>query len=645
MEKWIRDLVDENCTLLRNSNQDFAAIYGIMFRLKDNVLAESNDGYRIHKTTYAEAQAEIERVAAALYARIGSTHEFVGLEMENCLEWIIVFWAILRSGNKPYLINCRHPKALSSGIVKSLNIRTIISLKAGELPADYVEYASLTGQNLPALPMEYFENEVALSTSATSLKEVVCFYTGTEFTYQLLNAEGILKQNERISRHYHGSLKLLAFLPFYHVFGLVAVYFWFTYFGRTLVFMKDYAPDTILQTVRKHEVTHIFAVPMLWHTIEKQVKKELERQGEKKQKKFQKGLKICSTLQNMFPYVGVTWSKKIMKEITSQLFGESVQFCISGGSYLKDSALELMNGIGYPLHNGYGMSEIGITSVELRNKLKDRNKNAVGKPFDSIEYRIAEDGTLEVRGKSICYKLMINGEEFQNDDWFKTGDVMEMDASGNYYVKGRMGDAVIGENGENINPDELEQLFDLKDATNFCVLGLPNEGNQEALSMIVSVSKYLNLARIQKMVDEIYAVNDTLPMAGRIQKFYFTQDELAAPTAIKVGRAYVLRGLEKNTIRLTTFAEFLKNLGTREENSINPELAKLVRSIIAKNLDIPEEDITDDTHIVSELGATSLQYYAIVQDIAAEFGMTAYSDEDNYNYTVRTICEYIDKLL
>ena len=56
-------------------------------------------------------------------------------------------------------------------------------------------------------------------------------------------------------------------------------------------------------------------------------------------------------------------------------------------SYFDDK-----NGIGYNLHNGYGMSEIGITSVELRRKAAQRNQNAVGKPFDSVEYRLDDPG-------------------------------------------------------------------------------------------------------------------------------------------------------------------------------------------------------------------------------------------------------------
>ena len=70
-------------------------------------------------------------------------------------------------------------------------------------------------------------------------------------------------------------MKLLMFLPLFHIFGLVASYFWFAFFGRTFVFLSDYSPNTILSTIRRHKVTHLFAVPLLWDTLAKEIKKEV----------------------------------------------------------------------------------------------------------------------------------------------------------------------------------------------------------------------------------------------------------------------------------------------------------------------------------------------------------------------------------
>ncbi|MBR1568913.1 MAG: AMP-binding protein [Lachnospiraceae bacterium] len=663
MNREVREIVNYNCQALEESAKNFEAIYKVMFRLSDNVLAETNDGYQIQTYTYGEIRGRIERAAAALYGRIGATHKFVGLEMENCVEWIVAFWAILRSGNRPYLINCRHPKALCQGICDSLKIKYIIGNHKTELNGDYIDITAIdsaasamsdnkessgaeeiAGKGLGSVPEKVFENVIALSTSATTLHEVVCYYSGKEFSEQLLNTQGILKQNERISLHYHGYLKQLAFLPFYHIFGLSAVYFWFTYFGRTLVFMKDYAPDTILNTVRKHEVTHVFGVPMLWHEIDKQLRKHLKEEGGKKQKKFEKGLKICTALQNAFPYAGTKLSKKIMHEVTDQLFGPSVQFCISGGSYLKDSTMELFNGIGYPLHNGYGMSEIGITSVELRDHPKERNKNSIGKPFSCVEYRLSDQNTLQVKGDTICYAMMIDGVYKETEEWFETGDIMEMDADGSYYIRGRLGDSVIGENGENINPDMIEQSFQLTDAKNLSVLGIPNKDEQgEVLSMIVEISPYLSPGRIQGMIDTVYQINGTLPMTSRVQKFYFTYQAIAPATAIKVGRQYVLRGLEAGSIELIPFSEIRSSLSKEDGSSLNPELVKRVTEIVAEVLDLAPEEIDINAHVMNELGAGSLEYFDIMEHLSQEFSVFGEFSEDEYTYTIREFCEYLEE--
>lgn len=647
MNRAVREIVDYNCRTLEESEKNFEAIYKVMFRLEQNVLAETNDGYQIQTYTYQEIRERIEEASAALYDRIGATHEFVGLEMENCVEWIIAFWAILRSGNKPYLINCRHPKALCQGICDSLKIRYIIGRKPTELRGEYMDVNSLHTDNYQEKYKEFsgeFENVIALSTSATTLHEVVCYYSGKEFSEQLLNTQGILKQNERISLHYHGSLKQLAFLPFYHIFGLAAVYFWFTYFGRTLVFMKDYAPDTILNTVRKHEVTHVFGVPMLWHEIDKQLRKRLREEGESKQRKFEKGLKLCTALQNIFPYAGTKLTKKIMHEVTDQLFGPSVQFCISGGSYLKDSTMELFNGIGYPLHNGYGMSEIGITSVELRDRPKDRNLNSIGRPFSCVEYRLSDQNTLQVKGDTICYAMMIDGVYQETEEWFETGDIMEMDAGGSYYIHGRLGDSVIGENGENINPDVIEQNYQLPDAKNLSVLGIQNDGEQgETLSMIVEISPYLSPNRIQSIIDTVYQTNGQLPMTSRVQKFYFTYQPLAPATAIKVGRQYVLRGLETGSIELIPFSDIRSSLQETDGTALNPELVKRVTEIVAEVLDLTPEEIDMNAHVMNELGAGSLEYFDIMERLAKEFSVFAEFSEDEYTYTIREFCEYLEE--
>ena len=81
-------------------------------------------------------------------------------------------------------------------------------------------------------------------------------------------------------------------------------------------------------------------------------------------------------------------------------------------------------GIGYHLANGYGMSEIGITSVELSENNRILNSGTIGMPMVSVAYKINEDGELLVKGTSLCKYYIENGDTvYINEDWFRTKDL------------------------------------------------------------------------------------------------------------------------------------------------------------------------------------------------------------------------------
>lgn len=635
MNKVLKNLIHNNSTALQNSAKDFESLYNIIFS-NEGVLGETNDGFRIQKHHFAEVKKRIESVSSAIYELIGSCGEYIALDMDNSIEWIVSFWSILRSGNKPYLVNTRHPISLSDKILNTLGIKFIISQKNSLLKGTTLLYENLIGKEAFE---GAFENEMALSTSATSLRETICFYSGSEISSQILNVLGFIKKYPEIATTYKGSIKQLAFLPFYHVFGFIAVYLWFSFFGQTIVFLPDLASDTILKTCRKHKVTHIFAVPLLWHTIEKEIQKNTS--DEKKAKKLAGGICLCTALQNILPHWGILLSQRIMSEVTNQLMGDSVRFCITGGSYIRESALKLINGIGYPLHNGYGMSEVGITSVELRNRPRYRNLNSIGAPFDSVSYRINERGVLEIKGSSICQRIMIDGDERPVNDWFETGDIME-ERNGFYYILGREGDMVLGENGENINPDIIEKGIYLPWARNFSVLGIEKDGF-ERLSIVIEISKYISTTKIEETVKSVYDYASQLDGAYAIKDFYFTYDPIMSDTAVKVSRKYLKRSIASENIKLVPFNEI--KLQNKEKAEINPALKKEVMEILAGVLDKSPEEIDEDAHILFDLGATSIEYFSLLSLLANHFSVTQYTDKDSYCYTVNDICKYLERFI
>ena len=302
--------------------------------------------------------------------------------------------------------------------------------------------------------------------------------------------------------------------------------------------------------------------------------------------------------------------------------------------------MELLNGIGYCLHNGYGMSEIGITSVELRRRPKHRNLNSIGHPFVSVEYRLDENGVLQVRGTSLCVKKLVNGAPVQLDGWFDTGDQMEC-ADGHYYIQGRRSDVVIGESGENINPDMIEKVFQLGDVKQMCVLGLPGQNGQE-LAMIAQINPYFPQSRIEQLKKQIYQINETLPVSMAVRSFYFTYDDLAGASAIKISRAQLLKKIESRQVEITPFNQFkTEQLPEGQPSALMIQVCK----IIAQVLELEEAAVTVDAHIFHDLGATSMQYFSIIAALAEHFSITSYESNDTYRYTPKEICEYIERNL
>lgn len=342
----------------------------------------------------------------------------------------------------------------------------------------------------------------------------------------------------------------------------------------------------------------------------------------------------------MFPNLGRKIVKKKFKEVTDKLFGDSVSFCITGGSYIKDSTLYLMNAIGYPLHNGYGMSEVGITSVELSSQINERNKNSIGMPFSSIEYMINEHNELLIKGKSICHNLIINGKHQTIDDWFNTNDIALKTDDGRYYIKGRKSELIIGENGENISPDEIEKCFDLPNAKNFSVLG---DELKEHLIIVVQVSKQMLKSSIYHLHQSIMEQNNKLPLSSRISKIYYTYDAIMSDSAIKVSRKYLENNIKNGIIKLQLIEEIGGNNISEEETE--NEIIQVLTELFKLCLNNDELNISLDAHFMLDLGGTSLDYFSLISMINERFNINLKMDYEHMAYTIKDFEKVIKEML
>lgn len=636
--------IKEKFSELNNSDRNFKSIFEIIHHQGERFFCEYLDKFAIKEIKYGEFKIYVKKVATYLKSKgINPNHEYVGLLMENSLNWVALFWAILMIGGKPVLLNKKLPISVNQDISKILKINNVISDSHVEDSFANVLYFENLNKIIPEIDElneikdEDWEDEIVLNTTATTMNYKICVYKGSDIFSAITNAKGVLRDNKNVKEHYEQRLKLLAFLPFYHIFGLMADYFWFAIFGRTFVFLKNYSSDTIIKTIQRHKVTHVFGVPLLWNTIAKELKKKIGQLPEKKLKKANKGIKLSYFLQKLFPNYGRRVASKMLKEIQTQLFGDSVLFCISGGGSIPKETLYLINAIGYPLYNGYGSTEMGITSVELRGNVKYRTLGAVGKPLDSLNYKI-EDGELLIRGTSTCSKIIYkDGTEkiINKDEWYHTGDHFKKDRKGYYYATGRKDDVFVGANGEKINPDEIEENVLLTSVLKYCFTTYNGE-----LALILQVSKQNYLVKAELISNEVKSCLALLKEKGyQIDRVYYTFDDIANENAIKVSRKLLERMLNNGEVKLEDFSNFSSLISDKKED-LNNEITNRLKKVFAEVLGQNASEIADDSDFFLDLGGTSLDYMALLMKIEQEFEVAISFDKKSFS-TIKEFYNYL----
>ena len=621
----VNDTVKKSCAQLEQSNKTFEDIYNIVF-FRDGVLCETSGESGIISYTYQDFRKYVNSVSAMLYKDIG-TDNYVAIYGKNSYEWTVAFWAILKSGNKPFLVNMLHTKEAMRSALDTLGCEIIFCLQSPSglgkkdiLLSDFTFDEDIT-------PLPTFANSIVLSTSGTTLSEKLCIYSGEVVSNQILNATDIVKNIPSIQGTYEGKLKMLMMLPLYHIFGLEASYLWFLFFGAIFVFPPSLAPSALLNVAKRHKVTHIFSVPLLWQNIEKSIKQDIASKDEKLQAKFYKAINKAIKLHKINPSLGEFFARRAFKVIRNKTFGNSVKFCISGGAAISHDTLHFINALGYPLYNGYGMTEIGIVCANFSRAINRRLTESIGSMFSSVQADIDENNHLIVKGSSLCRSMIVDGEEIALDDWFDTGDIVERNSYGDFVILGRASDLVINADGENLNPDIAQNELSLPSAVSFSVLG--NERNDE-LILLVQILKDMKETLFEKIKEEITREIASLPSAYQIRKVYYTTDSLIDSDEIKVSRKKLRRKIETNEIRIFDDVMAKKEISTASNSAIE----KVLKEIFSEVLNLDVKDIERDMHFMNDLGGSSLGYYDVMYRIEERFNIKLDFQGQNFGYTL-----------
>lgn len=245
---------------------------------------------------------------------------------------------------------------------------------------------------------------------------------------------------------------IVAFLPMAHAYGCAFDFLYALSAGIHIHLIgKNMSPAILLDAFQKVKPKLIITVPLI---LEKIYQKKL--------------LPIISkpTIQLMLktPMLRNIVYKKIRKELTTS-FGGNFEEIIVGGAAMSKEAEAFLYKIGLPFTIGYGMTE--CAPLISYDRHQDFIPTSCGRVLDGImELRINSEeptkipGEIQVRGENVMkgyYKNPAATEAaFTEDGWLRTGDLGVLDNENRLYIKGRIKTMILGANGQNIYPEEIE---------------------------------------------------------------------------------------------------------------------------------------------------------------------------------------------
>ncbi len=423
------------------------------------------------------------------------------------------------------------------------------------------------------------------------------------------------------AKYFFEGVRVLAMLPFHHILPLMGTQIVPLAISGKIVFPKSIAPADISAVLQKYPVDMVVSVPRFYEMVHANIITKIQ------QSKVAKLLfGIAKLVDNM------KFSQKLFGMIHKK-FGGPIKYWISGGAALDKKVWSDLQTLGFPVREGYGMTECApIISFPRINKVK---MGSPGQPLQGIEVKI-DDGEIIVKGANVTSGYYNRPEETAQsirNGWLYTGDLGYIDNEGFLFITGRRKEIIVLANGKNLNPAEMEINLQRQSADILETAVLMYEGTLRAIVRVnqTLVDQLGNDAVEEKIRNEaILPYNRNSPMYKRIIKFVLTTEELPRTRVGKLKRHQLASYIEKGNTTQTR----IKN--PEPETAVYSQL----KSVLEKQISLP---VDCDVHMEMDLGLDSLGKIALQCFVEENYGVkVAERDFEKYQ-SLRLFAEMVEK--
>ena len=245
--------------------------------------------------------------------------------------------------------------------------------------------------------------------------------------------------------------RTLSILPMAHMYGM-AIEFLFPFCsGFHLSFLTRLpSPAIIAEAFKEISPDVVVAVPLI---IEKIIRKRV----------FPKIQSNTIKMLLKMPVVSKKVKERICQEVYTAFGGRAYEIIV-GGAPLNQEIEQFLKSIDFPITVGYGTTE--CAPLISFSDYHDFVASSCGIPVDNMEVKVLSSDPENVEGEIVCRGLHVMLGYYKNeeatrqaidaDGWYHTGDLATMSSNGHIFIRGRLKNMLLGANGQNVYPEEIE---------------------------------------------------------------------------------------------------------------------------------------------------------------------------------------------
>ena len=286
--------------------------------------------------------------------------------------------------------------------------------------------------------------------------------------------KGVMLSNKNLLSNIYGVSKVqediknetfLSFLPLSHVLERMAGHFYPMFLNSKIYYAENM--EKVAENMSEVSPTVVVCVPRFFEKMYNAVVREVKSGSSIKQKLFWWAINIgkdyiaIHNSEYKTPYFLKLKHKIADRVIYSKIkakIGGKIKFFISGGAPLSSDVAEFFASLDVIILEGYGLTE---TSPVLTSNTPGAVKfGSVGKVLENVELKIGHDNEILAKGPNIMIGYYNNkeatNEVIDDDGWFHTGDIGEIDIEGYVKITDRKKNIIVTSSGKNIPPAPLE---------------------------------------------------------------------------------------------------------------------------------------------------------------------------------------------